>query len=80
MRVLFTYVLTYILTYAYTFRLNHSIAFLSYLWISKQVQQISRDFQQNAYQVHVGSLELRANVMIKQIIEVFLYIPSSLLI
>jgi ATP-dependent RNA helicase DDX5/DBP2 len=36
----------------------------------KEVQQISRDFQQDPYQVHVGSLELRANVSIRQIIEV----------
>ena len=31
---------------------------------------MSRDFQHDAYQVTVGSLDLRANVMIKQIVEV----------
>lgn len=31
---------------------------------------MSRDFQHNAYQVTVGSLDLRANIMIKQIVEV----------
>ena len=31
---------------------------------------LSRDFQHNAYQVTVGSLDLRANIMIKQIVEV----------
>ena len=31
---------------------------------------MSRDFQRNAYQVTVGSLDLRANTMIKQIVEV----------
>jgi hypothetical protein len=34
------------------------------------VVALSRDFQQDAYQVTVGSLDLRANVMIKQIVEV----------
>ena len=35
----------------------------------KEVQQLARDFLNDAYQVHVGSLELRANIMIHQIIE-----------
>jgi len=36
----------------------------------KEVQALARDFLNNAYQVHVGSLELRANVNIQQIVEV----------
>ena len=37
----------------------------------KEVQALARDFlQPDSYQVHVGSLELRANISIKQIIEV----------
>jgi ATP-dependent RNA helicase DDX5/DBP2 len=36
----------------------------------KEVQNIARDFLTDAYQVHVGSLDLRANVMIQQIVEV----------
>ena len=36
----------------------------------KEVQQLSKDFLHDAYQVHVGSLDLRANIMIKQIVEV----------
>ena len=37
----------------------------------KEVQQLAADFtQHNPYQVHVGSLELRANVNITQIVEV----------
>lgn len=36
----------------------------------KEVQNIARDFLENAYQVHVGSLDLRANIKIKQDIEV----------
>jgi ATP-dependent RNA helicase DDX5/DBP2 len=36
----------------------------------KEVQQLSKDFLHDAYQVHVGSLDLRANMMIKQIVEV----------
>ena len=36
----------------------------------KEVQQISREFQMDAYQVHVGSLELQANKAIQQIVEV----------
>ena len=36
----------------------------------KEVQRLCREFQNNAYQVHVGSLDLRANIMIKQNIEV----------
>jgi ATP-dependent RNA helicase DDX5/DBP2 len=36
----------------------------------KEVVALSRDFQNDAYQVTVGSLDLRANVMIKQIVEV----------
>jgi ATP-dependent RNA helicase DDX5/DBP2 len=35
-----------------------------------QVVGLSRDFQHDAYQVTVGSLDLRANVSIKQIVEV----------
>lgn len=31
---------------------------------------LSRDFQNDAYQVTVGSLDLRANISIKQIVEV----------
>ena len=31
---------------------------------------LSHDFQHNAYQVTVGSLDLRANTMIKQVVEV----------
>lgn len=36
----------------------------------KEVQALARDFLHDAYQVHVGSLDLRANVNIQQIIEV----------
>lgn len=36
----------------------------------KEVQQLARDFLNDPYQVHVGSLELRANEAIKQIVEV----------
>ena len=36
----------------------------------REVQQISREFLRDPYQVHVGSLDLRANVMIRQIVEV----------
>ena len=36
----------------------------------KEVQNISRMFQTDAYEVHVGSMELRANKSIHQIIEV----------
>ena len=35
----------------------------------KEVQNISRLFQNDAYEVHVGSMELRANKDIKQIVE-----------
>ena len=34
------------------------------------MQQLSKDFLHDAYQVHVGSLDLRANIMIKQFVEV----------
>jgi ATP-dependent RNA helicase DDX5/DBP2 len=36
----------------------------------KEVQTLAKDFLRDAYQVHVGSLDLRANIMIEQIIEV----------
>ena len=37
----------------------------------KEVQQLARDFQSpDAYQVHVGSLDLRANTSITQLVEV----------
>lgn len=36
----------------------------------KEVQNISRMFQTDAYEVHVGSMELQANKSIKQIVEV----------
>jgi ATP-dependent RNA helicase DDX5/DBP2 len=36
----------------------------------KEVQALARDFLNDAYQVHVGSLDLRANVNITQIVEV----------
>jgi ATP-dependent RNA helicase DDX5/DBP2 len=36
----------------------------------KEVQALARDFLNDPYQVHVGSLELRANKDIKQIIDV----------
>jgi ATP-dependent RNA helicase DDX5/DBP2 len=36
----------------------------------KEVMAISRDFQTNAYEVHVGSLELAANKAVTQVIEV----------
>jgi ATP-dependent RNA helicase DDX5/DBP2 len=36
----------------------------------KEVQQLAKDFLANPYQVHVGSLELRANINIHQIVEV----------
>jgi ATP-dependent RNA helicase DDX5/DBP2 len=35
-----------------------------------EVQNISREFQNNPYEVHVGSMELRANKDIKQVVEV----------
>ena len=38
--------------------------------MTAKVIGLSRDFQHDAYQVTVGSLDLRANVMIKQIVEV----------
>lgn len=36
----------------------------------RDVQQLARDFLNDPYQVHVGSLDLKANDMIEQIIEV----------
>ena len=36
----------------------------------KEVQALSRDFLHDPYQVTVGSLDLRANIMIRQIVEV----------
>jgi ATP-dependent RNA helicase DDX5/DBP2 len=36
----------------------------------KEVQALARDFLNDPYQVHVGSLELRANKDIEQIVEV----------
>ncbi len=36
----------------------------------REVQQMANDFLNDAYQVHVGSLDLRANTMIKQYVEV----------
>jgi ATP-dependent RNA helicase DDX5/DBP2 len=36
----------------------------------KEVQQLAKDFLVNAYEVHVGSLDLRANIMIRQFVEV----------
>lgn len=36
----------------------------------KEVQTIAREFLHDPYQVHVGSLDLRANDMIRQIVEV----------
>lgn len=36
----------------------------------KEVQQLSRQFQSNPYQVYVGNIETSANVMIKQVVEV----------
>ncbi len=36
----------------------------------KEVQQLARDFLNDPYQVHVGSLDLRANDKIHQIVEV----------
>ena len=36
----------------------------------KEVQNLANDFLQNPYQVHVGSLDLRANKDITQIVEV----------
>jgi ATP-dependent RNA helicase DDX5/DBP2 len=36
----------------------------------KEVQQLAKDFLADPYQVHVGSLDLRANVNIRQIVEV----------
>jgi len=36
----------------------------------KEVQQLARDFLKDPYQVHVGSLDLRANDSIKQIVDV----------
>ena len=34
----------------------------------KEVQSIARDFLHDPYQVHVGSMDLRANVMITQVL------------
>ena len=39
----------------------------------KEVQQLARDFQQDPYQVHVGSLDLRANENIKQVAPSFIF-------
>ena len=36
----------------------------------KEIQQLARDFLVDPYQVHVGSLDLRANQMIEQVVEV----------
>lgn len=36
----------------------------------KEVQAISREFQKDAYQVHVGSMDLQANKNITQVVEV----------
>lgn len=36
----------------------------------KEVQQLSRDFLTDPYQVHVGSIDLRANEAIQQVVEV----------
>lgn len=36
----------------------------------KEVQQLAKDFLNDAYRVHVGSMELRANIAIDQIVEV----------
>jgi len=36
----------------------------------KEVQAISREFQRDAYQVHVGSMDLQANKNITQVVEV----------
>lgn len=36
----------------------------------KEVQSLASDFLQSAYEVHVGSLDLRANKMIEQVVEV----------
>jgi ATP-dependent RNA helicase DDX5/DBP2 len=36
----------------------------------KEVQAIARDFLHDPYQVHVGSLDLRANTSIRQVVEV----------
>ena len=36
----------------------------------REVQNIARDFLSDPYQVHVGSLDLRANIMIRQVVEV----------
>jgi ATP-dependent RNA helicase DDX5/DBP2 len=36
----------------------------------KEVKQMAHDFLHDPYEVHVGSLDLRANVMIKQYVEV----------
>ncbi len=36
----------------------------------REVQNIARDFLNDPYQVHVGSMELRANIMIHQVVEV----------
>lgn len=36
----------------------------------KEVKALARDFLVDAYEVHVGSMELRANTMIRQFIEV----------
>lgn len=47
-----------------------SIGILLLLLGPKEVQQLAADFLHDPYQVHVGSLELRANTNIKQIVEV----------
>ena len=36
----------------------------------KEIQQLARDFLSDPYQVHVGSLDLRANINIRQIVEI----------
>lgn len=36
----------------------------------QEVKNISREFQQDPYEVHVGAMELRANKAIKQVVEV----------
>jgi ATP-dependent RNA helicase DDX5/DBP2 len=36
----------------------------------KDVQQLARDFLVDPYQVHVGHMDLRANIMINQLVEV----------
>jgi ATP-dependent RNA helicase DDX5/DBP2 len=39
----------------------------------KEVQAMARDFLTDPYQVHVGSMDLRANKSIKQVIYVYMY-------